>query len=102
SVASSLPRGSVGFQAIAESRALAVTDYANDPHGAAVRDAIVREGFDSMAVAPLVADGEILGLLSVYHDTRHPWTNEDLQLLDSLGAQAGVAIKNARNYEKMA
>lgn len=92
----------LGGMAIASRRAMASVEYATDPRGAAARDAILSEGFVSMAVAPLIADEEILGQLSLYHDTAHPWSGDDLQMLEALAALASVAIRNAGNYERMA
>jgi hypothetical protein len=64
---------SIGAQALAEQRCLAIVDYANDPRGAAVCAAVVQEGYDTVAAAPLVHDEQPLGLLMLYHDHRHPW-----------------------------
>src|SRR5260221_13468471 len=44
----------------------------------------------------------MLGLLNVYHDTPHDWTDHELDTMAALADQASVAIKNAQNYEKMA
>ncbi len=98
----SLPRPSVGAEVMESGRATSATGYADDPRGAGVRDLVLREGFDSVAIAALVADGEILGMLALYHDRRHEWAADDLQILETLGAQAGIAVRNARNYAQMA
>jgi diguanylate cyclase (GGDEF)-like protein len=97
-----LPTPSLAAQAVAERRPVFATDYANDPRGAGVRAAVVQEGFDTLAVAPLFAGDELLGLLALYHDRRHPWDAVQLETLDALAAQASVAIANARNYAQMA
>jgi diguanylate cyclase (GGDEF)-like protein len=96
------PRPSIAAEALAQGRALFAVDYANDPRGTGVRAAVVQEGFDTIAVAPLMAEGEVLGGLFLYHDRRHEWPQEDLDTLDGLAAQAAVAIHNARNYAQMA
>lgn len=93
---------SIGWQAIESRHAQAATDYAADDRGVAIREAILAEGFDSVAVAPLLADGEVVGTFALYHDQCHEWDPDDLQLLEALGAQAGAAIRNARNYQQMA
>jgi diguanylate cyclase (GGDEF)-like protein len=93
---------SIGAQALAEERCLAIVDYANDPRGAAVRSAVVQEGYDTVAAAPLVHDEQPLGLLMLYHDRRHPWQQSDMDVLDALAGQASLAISNARTYAQMA
>ncbi len=81
--------------------AIVVQDFANDPRSGGLHDAIVEEGFDTIALAPLVAEGQVLGLLAVYHDRRHEWARDDVNVLEVLGAQAGIAMRNAHNYEQM-
>lgn len=97
-----VPKPSLSAEVLATGSALAISDYASDPRGASERDAVFAEGFNTVAITPLVAEGEIVGLFALYHDARHYWEPDDLEVLEALGAQAGVAIRNARNYEKMA
>ena len=67
-----------------------------------MRSAVVQEGFDTICAAPLYDGDDLLGLLIVYHDRPHPWTDEELATLGGFAAQAATAIKNAQNYERMA
>jgi diguanylate cyclase (GGDEF)-like protein len=69
----------------------------------ALRAAVVQEGFDTACLAPLL-DGEsdALGILGVYHDKPHPWTDEEVETMAALATQASVAIKGARNYAQLA
>jgi diguanylate cyclase (GGDEF)-like protein/excisionase family DNA binding protein len=96
------PTPSLAAEALTERRAIFAVDYADDPRGAGVRAAVIQEGFNTIAMAPLMGDDELLGLLVLYHDRPHPWDPSDLDTLDALAAQAGVAIVTARNYAKMA
>ena len=98
----SVPDPSLGSEAIKRQRAIGVADCATEPLCQTALVHIQREGYHSLAVAPLLFDGDVLGLLAVYHDQRHPWSAEDLESLEALAAQASVVIRNARNYEKMA
>jgi diguanylate cyclase (GGDEF)-like protein len=66
------------------------------------RQVAAAEGFESLAVAPLVADGTPLGALVLYHDRPRPYDERELEALRMLGAKAGVAIRNARDYARMA
>ena len=96
------PLPSLPAQAIAERRALWAVDYANDPRGAGVRSAVIQEGFDTIAVAPMFSGDELVGLLLLDHDRPHPWDPSDLETFEALAAQASVAIVTARNYAKLA
>lgn len=48
---------------------------------------------------PLVAEGEWIGALEVGQTTASGLTSQDAELLRLLGAQAAVAIRNARRFE---
>ncbi len=98
----SFPPRSLPSMAVAARRPLFASGYRDDPRGSDVRAAVVQEGFDTICTAPLLDGPEILGLLNVYHDTPHDWTDDELDTMAALATQASVAIKNAQNYEKMA
>ncbi|MGZ6312909.1 MAG: GAF domain-containing protein [Candidatus Limnocylindrales bacterium] len=98
------PTPSVAASVLEHGHALATNDYANDATaaGAGGRPAVVQEGFDTVAMAPLMAGDEVLGVLGLYHDRRRTWEQHDLDALDALAAQASIAITNARNYAQTA
>ena len=77
-------------------------DYRNDPRGEGVRAAVVQEGYDTICTAPLFDGAELLGLLNVYHDRPHAWTEDDLETMAALATQASVAIRAAQDFERMA
>jgi diguanylate cyclase (GGDEF)-like protein/excisionase family DNA binding protein len=96
------PSRSLPSLAAATRQPLFATGYRDDPRGDGVRAAVVQEGFDSICTAPLFDAAELLGVLNVYHDTPHEWTEDELETMAALAEQASVAIKNAQNYERMA
>jgi PAS domain S-box-containing protein len=58
-----------------------------------------RAGYNSAAVAPMVARGRLLGALSFLHVANDRRFDErDLGLLEDLGARAAMALDNARLY----
>ena len=97
-----LPSPSLPRLAMETGEALFATGYADDPRGRGVREAVIEEGFDTVAVAPLVAEGRSLGVLVLYHDRHRPWSNPELDALKALAAQASIAIQNAATYAQMA
>jgi diguanylate cyclase (GGDEF)-like protein/excisionase family DNA binding protein len=96
------PARSLPALAVAARRPMFAGGYRQDPRGADVRAAVVQEGYDTICTAPLLDGPDMLGLLNVYHDTPHDWTEHELETMAALADQASVAIKNAQNYAKMA
>jgi diguanylate cyclase (GGDEF)-like protein len=97
-----MPSPSLPRLAMDTGDALSATGYAEDPRGQGSREAVIEEGFDTVAVAPLVAEGRSLGVLVLYHDRHRPWSNPELEALKALAAQASIAIQNAGTYAQMA
>jgi diguanylate cyclase (GGDEF)-like protein/excisionase family DNA binding protein len=94
----------LGTAAIAARRPIHSVGYPNDPRVGALRAAVIQEGFDTACLTPLL-DGDApdpLGILGVYHDDPHPWTDDELDTMAALATQASVAIKGARNYAQLA
>lgn len=88
---------------VLETRRIAYSvGYRDDPRGAAMRAAVVQEGFDTICVAPLLSGGDVLGVLAAYHDEPRPWSREELETMQAFSAQASAAITAAADYEQMA
>ena len=49
---------------------------------------------------PLVAKGELLGVLDLQTKEQHEFSNEEVDLLSMLAGQAAVAIQNSKLYEE--
>ena len=96
------PARSLPTAAVAARRPLFAVDYRNDPRGEDVRAAVVQEGFDTLCTAPLLDGTQVLGLLNVYHDRPHHWTDDELDTIGALATQASVAIRAAQDYDRMA
>lgn len=80
--------------AIRSGHLLTVPDMATHP--ARSREACLREGFRSCIRLPLLAHGQVLGLLNIQSRRRGRFTPEDEELLTAIGHQIGIAIANAR------
>lgn len=57
---------------------------------------IIQANLHTYAGVTIRAKGRILGVLSVFRDSRQPFVEEDLSLLDSVADQIGVAAENSR------
>jgi PAS domain S-box-containing protein len=62
---------------------------------------VERLGYGSLAVLPIVADGEVIGVIGITSATeRRIYTQADLPPLLELARRAGSAIANARRYAR--
>jgi signal transduction histidine kinase/putative methionine-R-sulfoxide reductase with GAF domain len=77
---------------------LLVRDVSADPRltRSVVRDA----GLRSAAIFPLSSKGTVLGTFFTIARSDREFSEQDVQLLTSIGHQIGVAIENARLYEQ--
>ena len=96
------PARSLPAVAVAARRPLFSVGYRDDPRGVDMRAAVVQEGFDTLCTAPLMDGSNVLGLLNIYHNRPHRWTDAELETMEALATQAGVAIRAAQDYERMA
>jgi signal transduction protein with GAF and PtsI domain len=69
--------------------------------------ALVEDTYEAFLSVPLIAGGEILGVVNVHHRQRHEHTPEEIALVTFIGEQMGGAIykaflaeQNARLYEE--
>ena len=92
---------SLSTLAMAAGRPVFAVNYKDDPRGAELRAAVVQEGFDTLCVQPLLVDDQPVGMLNVYHDRRHEWSEEELDAFAELGLQAAMAIAAARDFRQL-
>ena len=78
------------------------TNIADDRGAPELRRALIREGINTVAVAPLISDGEVLGGLAISHSRRYEWKPADLELFEQLANQASMMLRNTQNYLQMA
>jgi signal transduction histidine kinase/putative methionine-R-sulfoxide reductase with GAF domain len=85
-------------RALAERSVLCVDDWSRDER--VNTDLARRWGMASAIAIPLVGRDRTLGLLVVARETARPWTGDQVEVAESLAAQAAVALENARLYEE--
>ncbi|RRR66902.1 MAG: PAS domain S-box protein [Candidatus Viridilinea halotolerans] len=62
---------------------------------------IMAEGFESYIAIPLLAKGQVRGILEVFHRAPLAIEVEWLDFLETLASQAAVAVDNAELFERM-
>lgn len=95
-----LGTGQAGIAAL-ERRTLVLPDLT---HGDVVFDRaalLASEGFISHFATPLIAKGQIKGVLEVFHRTRLDPPVEWLAFLETLATQTAIAIDNAKLFEDL-
>jgi two-component system NtrC family sensor kinase len=92
-----LPSAGSVAQWVAEQRAPLRFDDLSDPRLPAVsRERFRRRGFHSGVLAPLVSDGDVIGMLFVGHRRPHAFGEEDVEILTEVARPVAWAIERAR------
>jgi nitrate/nitrite-specific signal transduction histidine kinase len=89
-------QGLIGWAA-ASGESLSALEVRNDPRYVPLADS---DETCSELVVPLRAGSLVLGVLDVQSERRQPFTEIDRTVLESLAAQAAIAIENARLAER--
>ncbi|MFT5112261.1 MAG: class 3 adenylate cyclase [Parasphingorhabdus sp.] len=91
--------------AIRESRVVNIADLQTDSlteSGHASRLEIVdKEGIRSLLAVPLISGGKAIGCIDVYRQEFDPYSNDEVQLLQSFATQAVIAIENVRQFKAL-
>jgi len=59
------------------------------------------EGIASILVVPVKSKGRLMGGLSLFSDTPREFSSEEIEFATAMAEQGGVAIENARLFEKL-
>jgi PAS domain S-box-containing protein len=95
-----LGEGPAGRSAV-DKRIVHIADLANDREGFLRRDLLEKENFVSYFAVPLLAKGEVKGVLEIFHRTAIRANMEWLDFLDALGWQTAIAVDNAHLVERI-
>ncbi|TKJ29885.1 MAG: hypothetical protein CEE40_06795 [Chloroflexi bacterium B3_Chlor] len=80
-------------------QAMMSTDTSSDPRLS--RTACRQGGYRSTVAVPLTSREKTLGVLALHHREPNHFQAQDLELLDAIGKQLGVAVQNAQLYSEM-
>jgi diguanylate cyclase (GGDEF)-like protein len=85
-----------GLLAIRTGEVVTLPDTLNDTPTDDVRDLYARNGIRSVCFAPMIFRDEPVGLLVLYQDAVHAWSDEETALARGLADQMATAVGNAR------
>jgi GAF domain-containing protein len=89
---------------MATRKPFATPDYLHDdrfPHDPGFDDIFRAEGIAAMVGVPLIWQDEVIGLLFVANRYPRVHTTQNIAILSTLGTYAAVALKNARDFERL-
>jgi PAS domain S-box-containing protein len=100
--ASLKPAEGYAGQAVLERRTICIANLAEDELGRLSRyDVLAKEGFAALASVPLIAKGQIKGVLEVFHREPLKISKDWLDFLEALAGQAAIAIDDVQLFEGM-
>jgi PAS domain S-box-containing protein len=92
--------GIAGVAAL-ERRAIAIPDLSDPSSGFVRSDLLAREGFVAYYAEPLIAKGQVKGVLEIFNRAALALEQEQREFLRALAAQAALAIDNAALFEQL-
>lgn len=81
-------------------RPIAIYDVTTDS-GIVYRDEAKEEGIKSMLVVPIVVRNKIIGIMRLLTDESRNFSRDEIDFSVALAEQGGIAIENARMYERL-
>jgi putative nucleotidyltransferase with HDIG domain len=95
-----LGEGLAGRAAV-DRRVVSIPDLAKEPGGFDRSRLVAMEGFIAYHAVPLVAKGQVKGVLELFHRSPLRITHEWLLFLEALAGQAAIAIDNATLFAEL-
>lgn len=94
----SVPLGKgLSGEVVRTGRVLVTGDVRSDPRLAV--PAFAQEGIQAMALVPMWAHGKVVGVLSAMSHHPRRFSEREIDLLQAIASQVGMAVENARLYE---
>jgi len=78
---------------------LVISDVSCDPRTAV--EAFRDEGVQAIVLVPMRAGGQVIGVLSAMSYAPHTFSSEEIDVLSAIGGMFGVAVENARLYDRV-
>jgi GAF domain-containing protein len=88
------------FSEALQGRCVAVLDARTDPRIRNVGE-VVQESISSILFVPLMSRSQAIGVLSLYTHRPYEFSEEEMQLMLSIGEQCALAIRNAQMHEAL-
>jgi putative nucleotidyltransferase with HDIG domain len=93
------PGQGMAGQAALQRTIIHIADLSANPQSLADAPGLVQEGFASYYAAPLIAQGQVKGVLELFHRSPLKPNQEWMSFLEALAHQAAIAIESATLFE---
>jgi len=81
-------------------QSIVIHDLGKDTGEFAFPKALRQEGITTILSIPLATKDELLGVVNLYTRQRRDYSSSEMHLMQTLSAQGGVALRNARTFEE--
>ena len=88
-------------RAILDQKTVLITDLQSHADSSSRENLLQQEGFVVYACTPMLAKGEVKGLLEVFHRSSLKTDSEWLSFFEMLGGQTAIAIENTQLYQNL-
>src|SRR5262249_24344565 len=93
--------GSTAGRAIVEGRTVHIHDVLEDPEYELKEEVRALGGLRTMLAVPLMRDGGPIGVNTLQRRAVRPFTNKQIELLETFADQAVIAIENVRLFDEV-
>ncbi len=91
----------IAGRAAQQRQVISIRDLKTDPQTLAHAPSLAKEGFTSYYAAPLIAQGQVKGVLEIFHRTLLEQNDEWLGFLETLAGQAAIAIESTTLFDDL-